>query len=151
VIKFSYIDLEITLWLLIFLHRGFYVNRCSRNFFDPNPAVHPFFAHDLFSSLYGFSNGVKSAWVNLCNAAATALSTSTAPAALDDVASLILLAPDNKITKPANTWILPSASSGNAEDVQAAKRNAHSYDSVRAQESLTDLCGPEELGAAREW
>lgn len=128
--------------------QGFYVNRCSRHYFDPSPAHNAFFAHDLFTTLYGFSDGVKQAWDKLSEAADAASSSQLAAEPLDAVAEMLLSAADSKISKPANTWILPTASNDSGV---AVKRNAHSYDSTRAQESLSDLCGPEELCAPREW
>eukprot|EP01039_Chlorochromonas_danica_P005330 gene5330-5865_t len=126
--------------------KGFYINKCSRHYFDPSPAAHPHFAHDLFSTLYGFSSGIKAAWTKLCSAADQALTaaTSTASRPLDGLAELLLEGNDSKL---AGSWILPTRSVS-AEDF---KRNGHTYDSVRAQESFSDLCGPEDLGAPREW
>ena len=41
---------------------GFYINRSTRQVFDPRPALHPHFSHEIFNTLLGVSASLRASW-----------------------------------------------------------------------------------------
>ena len=46
--------------------KGFFVNRCTRQVFDPRPAPNPHFSHELFNTLLDVSSSLRASWQNIC-------------------------------------------------------------------------------------
>ena len=46
--------------------KGFFVNRCTRQVFDPRPAPNPHFSHELFNTLLDVSSSLRTSWQNIC-------------------------------------------------------------------------------------
>jgi protein TIF31 len=148
--------------------RGFFVNKSNRTHFDPSPAGHGHYFHSLFDTLAALSPAVRAAWQTLC-AQSRAWALQTVPGAMDAVAGLVasfaVSAGDSAAVAalPANSWLAPttvtvsvaadqlSSSSTSTTMAQTLSGAAHKYDMLRAQDSLGDLAGVEELGAPREW
>ena len=125
---------------------GFYVNRSTRTVFDPAPAPHAHFSHELFDTILGLSASCRSVWKAMC---AHARDEAALRQPLDAIATLygngqVALAAD---CKPQ--WNTPTAS----DFVEATGRDriAHGYDMARAQATLSDLFGTEEVGILRDW
>jgi protein TIF31 len=122
------------------------VNKSNRNTFDPSPAANPFFAHDLFGTICGYSQQVRAAWATLCEVS-NSWFTGSEPGALDGLIRTFVDMKVNETAFPTGSWIAPTSHSGADNASQATA----SYDVYRVQQCLTDLYGVEELGAPREW
>jgi protein TIF31 len=122
------------------------VNKSNRNTFDPTPAANPFFAHDLFGTICGYSQQVRTAWTTLCEVSSSWF-TGSEPGALDGLIRTFVDMKVDETAFPAGSWIAPTSNAGSDNTSQAKA----SYDVYRVQQSLTDLYGVEELGAPREW
>eukprot|EP01038_Epipyxis_sp_PR26KG_P005210 gene5210-7248_t len=143
---------------------GFYVNKCNRNHFDPNPAAQCHFAHELFITLLGVSSLLQSTWVNII---------SKYPAVdegkpLESVAALFMQGRGDQISlKPQwnvfNAELLVNTlnidNNVPTDDVLRSTKAAvvdkfsHKYDSYRVQTDIIDLItlGTDEIGSSREW
>lgn len=128
-------------------HSGFYVNKSNRGQFDPTPAAHPYFAHDLFTTISGFSAQTRAAWAAICEASKSWFGPNNAPGALDGLIRTFVDFNLNDMKLPTGAWVAP-ASHGDGLTASAAKPT---YDTYRVQQNMGDLCGAEELGAPREW
>lgn len=131
--------------LLLISCRGFYLNKSNRTTFDPSPAVHPHFAHELFFTICDVSANVRSAWATVCEESKHFFS-AVVPGPLDNFIQGFTNFKADLSTLPTSAWIIPNTQS--SEGFSAAK---HGYDIFRAQEFMSDLCGADELSTPREW
>ena len=137
--------------------KGFFVNRSSRNFFDPRPsASNPGFSHSLFDTLYSvLPTFRKSVLQNKEKKSGEGHDSSEAvknDKALDSLMSLYTTAEPSDVSLTPGTlqWNTPPTS------MIASKDNTNTaYDMSRTQESilgpLAKMSIMEEKGPPREW
>jgi protein TIF31 len=146
---------------------GFYVNRSTRTAFDPAPAPHAHYSHELLDTILGLSASCRSAWKALSTHALDDEGRRRDPGALDGIAALYVTGHGSDLAtnlKPqwniaaATNFGGPSNSHGNglsnghsAATQRAGDRFAHPYSVARAQAAAADLFGMEEPGTLREW
>lgn len=126
--------------------KGFYVNKCNRNHFDPAPSVPSApVAHDLFAALLSVSATVRAAWAKVTKDTIRTITEENGP--LDLIASLYA---QGRGDQSSNTpqWNILSNGTFPAE---SSVSGAHTYDIYRAMDAASDMHGIEELGAPREW
>ena len=125
---------------------GFYVNKSSRAFFDPNPAAVAHFSHELFNTLMSVSTSLRLAWQKFTSTNLDSLAEGIQPGALDTIATTLVQGrADTLIQKwQWNSFAPPS-------DAALAGAVAHTYDLYRLEEELCDSYGMEEKGSCREW
>ncbi len=126
--------------------KGFYVNKCNRNHFDPAPSVpNAPVSHDLFTTLLGVSASLRAAWAKVTAAPSSTPSEDSGP--LDLVATLYAQGRGDQSSATPQWNTLPSG----VFSAENSLSRAHTYDLFRAMEAANDLHGIDELGAPREW
>ena len=138
---------------------GFYVNRSTRNHFDPTPTTNAHFSHELLDTILGLSASCRAAWKALCSQTHEDVIIGKS-GALDGIANLYC---NGRDTDPSLKlqWNVPITDNFSAESSTSAvtgvgagllkDRFVHGYDMSRAHDALTDLFGADDVGVLREW
>lgn len=122
--------------------KGFFVNRSSREHFDPTPAATPYFSHSLLATLRALLPTLNRAWVAHVEKLGIARTIDEVKP-LDQIATFFAQGRGDAISSTTQQWnvLLSSKASVN-----------HKYDASRALEeyAMENLLG-EDKGALREW
>ena len=142
---------------------GFFVNRSTRNHFDPTPTANAHFSHELLDTIFGLSANCRAAWKALCSQVHEDVMGKSG--ALDGIANLYC---NGRDTDPSLKlqWNVPTADNFSTDSTASATAGAgtassgsglckdrfvHGYDMSRAHDALTDLFGADDVGVLREW
>ena len=149
---------------------GFFVNRSTRNHFDPTPTANAHFSLDLLDTILGLSASCRAAWKALCSQVHDDVIGKSG--ALDGIANLYC---NGRDTDPSLKfqWNVPIADNFSTDPSASAAttgagaaltltgtvtgsglckdRFVHGYDMSRAHDALIDLFGADDVGVLREW
>ena len=137
---------------------GFFINRSTTTAFDPVPAEHPCFSHELLFTLLAHNQALRTAWTSFLqpssnvpgdSASVPTSNNNTGSTVMNFMASLYAQGRGDQLTIQPH-WIQPPT--GNLKKSgPPPSANEHAYDPGRAVDDLLDMFGMEEKGAAREW
>ncbi len=132
---------------------GFYVNKTHGDKFDPTPAAHAHFAHELITMLGSAWPSFKKAWQH-------AVQATTEHAQMDNpMENLAVNIGEGKIEAvlPSKTpWLIPApfappSAGGSGAALESVELSRHKYDEGRCEDDLVDSFGMDERGALRDW
>lgn len=128
---------------------GFYVNKSSRQYFDPSPATISHFSHELFTTLLGVSASLRSAWSTHCSNKHNRESLDDSTIALRFM-DMMYRQHYHQFAKAVPQWVVPPIARTGSKPDSGIKSSEHTFDISRLHDDLESRFGVSDSGP-REW
>ena len=128
---------------------GFYINKSSRQYFDPSPAAISHFSHELFTTLLGVSASLRSTWDAHCAIKHHRESIDDTTMALRFM-DMMYRQHYQEIAKAVPQWVVPPIQRAGSKPDSGIKSSEHTFDISRLHDDLESRFGVSDSGP-REW